>query len=344
MHDKSIKTANSLYMSGMYKEALVLYEQLSHRLGWSDILHANIALCKKKINNSKKLNKSNDNIVDFCSPKIIVSMTTIFDRLQYLPKVISTLLSQSLRPYRIDLNISHGSYLLDKGISADNPIILDLQLNKNINVNWVDNIGSYRKIWPLMEEYFSSEIEQDSIFVTVDDDTLYPEYFLETLYEQYKIHNCIIAFRGRHIEIQDRQIAPYNCWSLGKTVPSLCNLPTGKDGVLYSTKYFTKDFLNLDIAQRLANTADDMWIKWHCALNGVPALILNPIACTSDYKSFPVVCYDSEYRGNSLYTIHNKTTAYNKNDDAVQELEKYYKSVYGYDMAWLIQMESKAML
>lgn len=55
-------------------------------------------------------------------------------------------------------------------------------------------------------------------------------------------------------------------------------------------------------AQRLAPTAaDDLQIKWHCALNEVPVAVLNPEACSSDFKSFPLVSYEEADRDNSLY-------------------------------------------
>jgi hypothetical protein len=88
-------------------------------------------------------------------------------------------------------------------------------------------------------------------------------------------------------------------------------------------------------ALKLAPTVDDLWIKWNCALNGVPAIILNPEACTSDYKSFPVVSFDKAYRDVSLYKQHNSSSANGKNDKAVQDLEAYFLARYGYNLTAL---------
>ena len=195
-------------------------------------------------------------------------------------------------------------------------------------------------MWRVLEDHFSQDEAHDRLFVTADDDTLYPEYFLECLYEMYRKYDCVIAFRGRNIELDQQVIAPYDCWSLGTATPSLSNLPTGKDGVLYSTKFFTKDFFKLAEAINMAPTSDDLWIKWHCALNGVPTVILNPEACTSDYESFPVVNFDKSYRNVSLYAKHNSSGSQNKNNASVRALEKYYWDVYGYNLAWLIQAET----
>ena len=142
--------------------------------------------------------------------------------------------------------------------------------------------------------------------------------------------------------LEAAEIASYPSWGIGLDYPSMSNLPTGKDGVLYSTRFFTPDFVRLDVAIALAPTADDLWIKWQCGLNGVPAMVLNPIACTSDYKGFPVVDYSKEYRGNSLYSNYNANSAQGKNDDSVRKLEAYFKGLLGQSLAEVIQMAQPA--
>lgn len=330
----NIARANALYRSGAYRDALALYEEIARqeRGSW---VQANINLCRKKL--AAHPDHGGNGTVTTTTPEIVVTLTTIRSRLQYVPKVVESLLQQTLSPVRIELNISREPYLLDEGIEPDHPILLGLMKQPLLRVNWVPNIGPYRKIWPFLESYFSQDDENEHIFVTVDDDTLYPDYFLQELYKNYLQHQCVIAFRGRHIEMDEEKIAPYDRWTLGKTIPSLNNLPTGKDGILYSTKFFTKDFLDLAAVQRLAPTADDLWVKWHYALNGVPAVILNPEACTSDYKSFPLANYDKDYRNNSLYTLHNATSSNSKNDVSIKELEAHFKGARGNNLACLIR-------
>jgi hypothetical protein len=336
---KGIAEANASYRAGEFSKALALYEGVAERPGWVALVRANIELCRKRIRAHAERVRIDDlqAAPPSTSPQIVVTMTTIRARLSYVPMVIESILKQSIKPVRIDLNISRRPYLLDEGIALDDPILAELTNIPSLRVKWVENIGPYRKIWPLLEEHFSRPEVEDSLFVTIDDDTLYPEYFLERLYENYLQHDCVIAFRGRHIEIDNKKITPYGKWTWGKREPSLCNLPTGKDGILYSTKFFTKEFLNLREAQRIAPTADDLWIKWHCTLNGVPSVVLNPEACSSDYKSFPVVNYDNSYRGNSLYARHNAAGAQNMNDISIEKLETFFAQLYGYNLTWLIQ-------
>ncbi len=274
--------------------------------------------------------------------KVTVSLTTIDSRLPHLHRVIESLHQQEVPPKEIRLCISCEPYLLDKGISPDDPHLKELQKFPLLKVKWVDNTGPYRKIVPLLQEHFSHHVATDELFVTVDDDTLYPPEFLRVLLETYQAHDCVVAFRGRAMVLEAAEIASYPSWGIGLDYPSMSNLPTGKDGVLYSTRFFTRDFVRLDDAIALAPTADDLWIKWQCGLNGVPAIVLNPIACTSDYKGFPVVDYSKEYRGNSLYSSYNANSAQGKNDDSVRKLEAYFKGLLGQSLAEVIQMAQPA--
>jgi hypothetical protein len=151
----------------------------------------------------------------------------------------------------------------------------------------------------------------------------------------------VIAFRGRHIELNQGRLTPYDQWTNGQVAPKLNNLPTGKDGILYNTKFFTREFLNMADAQRIAPTTDDLWIKWHCVLNGVPSVVLNPEACTAIRKSFPVVNRDEAFLNYGLYRQYNRSIARGENDETVQNLETYYMQTYGYNLTWLIRAEKE---
>jgi len=353
----TIAEGNRLYASGEYAEALKTYEVVSQtHPDLAKSLRLSIVRCLRKlslddIDHAKRWDKQGEPAAPAIfaahppasiNPQIMVTMTTIRSRLPLAGKVLESLHNQKLPPASVILNVSRTPYLLDEGINPDDELLRALSRLPLVRVNWVDNVGPYRKILPLLTQHFSQSVTADKLFVTVDDDTIYPDFFLETLFKEYQEQDCIIAFRGRHVELDGATISSYDKWSWGQTKSSLNNLPTGKDGILYSTKFFTRDFLALEEAMLLAPTADDLWIKWHCALNGVPSVVLNPEACTSDYKSFPVVDFSREYRDVSLYKMHNSGSAEGRNDITVQKLEKYYLHRYGYNLAQLIR-ETQAL-
>jgi hypothetical protein len=322
-----VRRANNFYNSGDYASALTAYEKVQSQYPEiSSFFSVNILLCKNRLPEGYSENKY---------PNIYITLTTISERIDKIWPVIDSLHKQSLLPVEIILNISEDAYLLDKGVEKDDQRIMALNKFPLLRINWTQNTGPYRKILPFMESHFASGATEDKLFITVDDDTLYPNYFVETLHEKYLETDSIIAFRGRHITLTNRCINSYSEWELGKNSLCMNNLPTGKDGVIYNTKFFTKDFIDIDTAKQLAPTADDLWIKWHTGLNGVKAIILNPEAAASDYKSFPVVDYSSEYRDVSLFKAHNSNGSGGKNDMSVQKLENYFSAKYGYNLSSL---------
>lgn len=321
-----IKKANELFVAKKFKAAMEEYSSIQRAYpSLAGFFVLNIELCKKRLLK---------NIAN-----ITITFTTISERLHLLEPVIESLHKQTVKPSKILLNISEEAYLLDKGVDKSSKTLLGLK-NKFplLHINWVKNTGPFRKIVPFMEQYYNSGDKEERVFITVDDDTVYPDYFVEKLYQEFNEHDCVVAFRGRYITLENTSIATYNKWELGKDKTHIANLPTGKDGVIYSTKFFTKDFIDIQKAVELAPTADDLWIKWHCALNGVKAKILNPEAATSDYKSFPVVDYSAEYRDVSLFKAHNSNGSGGKNDKSVKSLELYFKSRYSYNLADILSL------
>jgi len=355
---EKIIRANYLFKKKQYTSAKIIYEEVvNSEPQLNSIFAFNLAKCDENSEATKKESLQNiygesnhisltpvggdNNIFNNKDlEKIYICMTTIDSRIERIKPVVESLLNQKLKPFRIFINISNEPYLLDKGIDKKNPILKDICVDPSVVINWVENIGPYRKIYPFLEKHFSQTVTAEKIFITVDDDTIYPDYLVERLYSKYKETNNIVAFRGRCIEVDQESISTYDKWTWGRDALTFRNLPTGKDGIIYSTKFFNKNFLNIKIIKEIAPTVDDLWIKWHCALNGIKSQILNPEACSSDYKSFPVVDYSKEYRGNSLYAMMNSKKAGGKNDVAVANLETYFAKEYGYNLKLLIDLEA----
>lgn len=318
---EQFKTARHLFSQKQYAEALAeLNSATKKHPEFAHIYKANMVICKKQI--EKEASK--------CS--IEISLTTINQRLNATEKVIESLSSQTTLPEKINLYISKEAYLLDQGIKEDDPILKQIEKNPLVAIHWVKNTGPYRKIIPYVTAFFDKQYTNHKKFITVDDDTIYPPYFIERLVAEHKKHDCVIAFRGRKITKNEKSIEKYAKLGLGSQEPLIENLPTGKDGIIYCTSFFTREFINIEKAIELAPTADDMWIKWHTSMNGVKSVILNPEASTSDYKSFPVFDYSKEFRDLSLFKMHNADGAGSKNDKTVNSLEEHFKSQTGLNL------------
>lgn len=326
-----VKEANQSLLNGEYKKAIDLFKEAETAYPQlAKALEFNIKLAEEGLGIGQD------------SVDVSITLTTISERLDLLKPVLESLHNQTKKPKAIYVHLSEEPYLLDKGVSKTDPRVLELEKLPLVKICWVKNTGPYRKIVPFLERFYAKESAIDEVFITIDDDTLYPDYFIETLYREFVETNSVVAFRGRCITLDKNKVAGYQDWGLGETELHFNNLPTGKDGVIYSTKFFTKNFVDTKQAIENAPTADDLWIKWHCALNGVKAKILNPEAATSDYKSFPVVDYSSEYRDVSLFKAHNSHTSGGKNDASVKALESHFSKVYGYNLADVIGTEVEA--
>ena len=322
-----LKYANYLFKSGRIDSALDVLDKASKFYDDNKFLKENVSF-NKELYRYKKRNQAT--VPDILPAEITVVLTTISKRVAHVFKVIESLHKQTLMPKEIILYISKEPYLLDEGIASEQ--LKDFSIFNKLKIVFTANTGPYRKILPYLNSLNDNNVKGDKLFVTVDDDTIYPDYFLAQLYESHINLGGVIAFRGRKIELaqSENKIASYSSWGPGIAEPSLLNVPTGKDGILYRRSFFDSNFLQIADALKCAPTADDLWIKWHTTLNFIPSTILNPEACLSDYKSFPLVSYEKEDRDASLYASHNSGHGGSKNDISINLLESFFNRKYGF--------------
>ena len=181
----NLSDANKSMREGAFAVALKAYERLLNE-GHSQTtqISLNIAICRKRLGRSNLSLVAPEPSIEVVAPEIppvkfldagiTVSLTTIESRLPHLHRVIESLHKQDVLPKEIRLYVSRDPYLLDKGISAGDPHIKELQKFPLLQVKWVNNTGPYRKIFPFLQEHFAHSVAIDQLFVTVDDDTLYP--------------------------------------------------------------------------------------------------------------------------------------------------------------------------
>lgn len=251
--------------------------------------------------------------------KIIVSLTVIHTRLARLHLTLRSLLSQGYSDIEVRVHASKEPFLLDQGArEVPDEIGSLIAEDSRLSWRWVPNIGSYRKLLPVLVE----TIDEDQLIVTADDDTIYPDDWLSTLLQYYSLFNCIVSFRGHYVAFDKEGFAPYRRWMTHGIVenPSERVLPTGKDGVLYHTSFFDRRVLDYAKALQLAPTADDLWFKWHTAVNSVPVYCVEPDYTKGSMKETS--------DGPSLYLQFNQAGA---NDTAVARLHHYAKTEMEFD-------------
>ena len=280
-----------------------------------------------------------------------VTLTAISGRLERLPAVLDSLRAQTLVPARVHLHLSREPHLLDGGVDPSHPVVVALESDTLVQVHWVPNLGPYRKIVPFLEAggYENSgsatNSEPDDLFITVDDDTLYPPRFIEYLLRHHERHGCIVAQRGRRMRLEaNGGFMPYNRWHDGLRDPRLANLATGQSGVLYRRSYFPKD-LELESALALAPTHDDLWLRWLTAREGHTAVILQPNAVAKTNElAFPSASDRPAQEQPSLWFAYNAPeapeSAIHGNDAASEVIHCYFRA-RGFDLEALLRQEQE---
>ena len=205
--------------------------------------------------------------------QIIVSLTSWKKRIQNVPMVIQSILTGTKPPDKIVLNLSTDEFLLkDKELPT---YLLMLKETNKIEINWVkENTKAFKKIIPTMKLY------PESIIISIDDDIIYPEFFVEKMVSKYNETGNIITWWDSKIN----------------------NIPfvTG-DSTLYDTEKLTP-FIYEKLTQEIINSnADDIWYSWCIRQLG---LNITPI---TNYKSAKYFCHfnDIDRLSNGQYTNKN---------------------------------------
>ena len=112
---------------------------------------------------------------------VYISVTSTFKNQDILEQTLQSIMKQTRLPDKIFVYLSEDAYLLDSGFKdrkiTNLNLLKTLSLNSIINVKWVKNIGSYRKLLPLLKEKW----REDCFIITIDDDTIYDSHLIENL-------------------------------------------------------------------------------------------------------------------------------------------------------------------
>lgn len=213
---------------------------------------------------------------------IYISLTSIFKNQNNLLHTLNSIINQSIKPDKIFLYLSEDPYILDEGFKnrkITNEYLLNF-INDNliIEIRWVKNNGSYRKLLPLLKEKWN----QNCIIITIDDDSIYDPNLIKNLVNDYNIYHCVIGYRG-FTPLFDK-IENFDYYKRDKLHHlSLYNFLTGKGGILYKPEFFykTNDLIfNDQIYLFTCDKQDDIWFYI--------VRILNNINCYIDNKKWEI--------------------------------------------------------
>jgi len=198
------------------------------------------------------------------SPRLIVSLTSFPERISEIHFTLYSLLNQKEKPDAVILWLAEEQF---PGKWEDLPAEV-LALEKNgLTIRWCDDLRSYKKIIPALENY------PDDIIIIADDDVFYPDDWLLKLYQAHlKTPQAVIGHRLHRIRLNKRgRPRPYKKWSknVTRTTPSFRNFVTGCGGCLYPPHSLHPDVIKREVFQDIAPHADDIWLWAMAVLNNV---------------------------------------------------------------------------
>jgi hypothetical protein len=208
---------------------------------------------------------------------VYVSMTTMSSRIGNVHKTIRQIFGGRVIPDRLFLFISREPFLLDRGIANDSVIpsdLRDLALKGvyPLSVIYTDNLGSHRKLLPLLAKKW----EEDCIIATFDDE---PKdegklgQYLSQLIKYYLASNrsAVVSLKARRIGLcrsspwLSRNYGYWQVTSAGKH--ELFLLPTGTGSVLYRPRFFHPIVFDSRL-RNLTATADDLMFRLSAMVRG----------------------------------------------------------------------------
>lgn len=121
---------------------------------------------------------------------VYISLISIFKNQDILLQTLQSIMKQTRLPDKICLYLSEEPYILDDGFKdkkiTNSKLLKYINDNSIIDIKWVKNIGSYRKLLPLLKD----KLDEDCIIITIDDDTIYDTHLIENLVNDYHKHKC----------------------------------------------------------------------------------------------------------------------------------------------------------
>jgi hypothetical protein len=124
---------------------------------------------------------------------IIVSLTSWKKRITNTPKVIFSLMNQTVKPDKIILNLSYDEFANKEN---DLPEELLLLQNEIFEINWVkENTNVFKKIIPTIQKFYG----KDYILFSCDDDWIYGKQYIEKMIKALGNKNSFCASKHKLI-------------------------------------------------------------------------------------------------------------------------------------------------
>ena len=228
-----------------------------------------------RIRLKSNFNKDGLNKTEKRDKKIIVSMSSYPARIKTTAFAIASILNQTMKPDKIILWLGEDKFPdKDKNL----PKIFDKVKKCGVEIRFCEDLGPHKKYFFAMQEY------PDDLLITFDDDIIYNNNVIETLYKSYLEHpDCISAMRVCRITFSpDGSMENYDDWEHAfrdtimrdpNKLKSHRYLATNVGGTIYQPYLFHQETLNFEAIKQLCPKADDIWLKIMEIMSGTKVVL-----------------------------------------------------------------------
>lgn len=237
--------------------------------------------------------------------KLIVSLTTYGKRLENVDICVRSLLRQRKMPDRILLYL--GDDVTDEMIPDK---LKRLQEYGLIIKKGYEDIKPHKKYYYAMQEY------PDATVITVDDDAIYDDKLVESLWDMHEQYpDTIVARTVKRMLSDEHGILSYNEWeylaSHVTSSPGMEYLAVGIGGTLYPAGCMPEKCFDRELIKKCCLDIDDLWLKFMEIEENIPV-----VHCPSDYF-VPVMIERKQKEG-----LFEKNVLENKNDVGIKKIQK----------------------
>ncbi|WP_456585211.1 hypothetical protein [Blastococcus sp. SYSU DS0973] len=194
--------------------------------------------------------------------EVVLSLTTMPSRLDVVSLAIESIARGSIKPQRVIL-------WLDEETATGRPLPSALKrlIGRGLEVRTCQDYGPHKKYYP----YVASATDFRLPMVTIDDDVMYPRWFLRVLLSAAAERaDSAYGTRAKHVLVGQGGLRSYSEWDLvrdGRT--SFAHILTGVGGILYPSTLQEALRSAGDGFMTVCPRADDLWIHAHGVRAGV---------------------------------------------------------------------------
>lgn len=239
---------------------------------------------------------------------VILSLTSFPLRISKLWMVIESLLRQTINAEKIIVWLSKDQFPDMDSV----PKSLMRYEADGVEVRLVDgDIRSHKKYHYIVNEF------PESIFVTLDDDILYPSHMLKELIEAHtRYPNAVIARYAYEMKYDEKgNILPYAKWQriMSPKDPSYNYFFGSGGGTLFPVGSLHSDVKDIELANKLCPTADDVFLNAQCRRKKTQIAVVDK----------NVALLNVQYKENRRLATDNVDSG-NANDVQIANINSYY--------------------